>query len=358
MMGHPRPKVDPAANVLQTLPRRGTGTVDLSALMLLFLVAASPVAAQTGDPLIGRVVEAGTNRSIEAATVELVGEGWRLTSATGTYHFDVEPGEYRLRVAAFGYTPESRIVLVEGLTVVDFELRIAPVEIDSLAVHARLIDVRGRVRDAAEDFPIVDAAIFTRSGSAEETDPHGRFRLESVPEGVPLSVRVQAFGYLPLSIVMIPEGDDTYDFHLQEDPVARRLIDAHVSRLEERIGFRWSAVMHPMNRDDLVRYAGGATIWDVLLAENRLWLDRVKCVVLDERVVGERSGPIHNTLDAARATLLGLVPEEVERLEFMAYGGRYKGTVLRVYTRDFMQRLISGRAQLVEHPQGHDINCR
>jgi hypothetical protein len=75
-------------------------------------------------------------------------------------------------------------------------------------------------------------------------------------------------------------------------------------------------------------------------------------------VVGERAGPIHNTLDAARAAMLGLVPEEVERLEFMAYGGRYQGIVLRVYTRDFMQRLISGRAQLVEHPQGHDINCR
>ena len=355
----PFPRRAPDGTRVLMPDRAEGGRVELASLLMLFLVSASPAQGQSGDALTGQIVDAGTNSGINAATVELVGEGWRLTSDTGTYRFeDLEPGEYRLRVASMGYAPETRVVLVAGATVADFQLRIAPLELDSLAVLVRLIDVQGRVRDAADGFYIVSATVVSGNGTVEETNRRGRFQMDSVPEGVPLPVRVEAFGYLPLSIVMIPEREGTYDFQLEEDPIIRRLIDAQVSRLEERVGMRWSPLMPPMNRDDLLRYADEATMWDVLLAEHRQWLDKVKCVVLDEHVVGERAGPIHNSLWVARSAMRGLLPEEVERIEVMAYGGRLQGLVLRVYTRAFMQRLIAGDAQLVANPLGHDINCR
>jgi hypothetical protein len=52
-----------------------------------------------------------------------------------------------------------------------------------------------------------------------------------------------------------------------------------------------------------------------------------------------------------------ILPEEVERIEFFAYGGRLQGMMMRVYTRTFMHGLLTGGAELVDNPLGHDINC-
>jgi hypothetical protein len=116
-------------------------------------------------------------------------------------------------------------------------------------------------------------------------------------------------------------------------------------------------MMKPLNRDDLIEYAGSATMWDVLLFRYARWLDQVECVVLDEQVIGLKSGPLHNTLYSAQATMRSMVPEEVERIDFYAFGARYKRLIMRVYTRDFMSAMVSGTAELVSHPYGQDINC-
>jgi hypothetical protein len=313
--------------------------------------------AQVGAPVIGRVVEVGSNVPIAAAVVELLGYGATLTSREGTFLFDgVGAGTHTMRVTAYGYVPDERQVTVGDFTVVDFELRIAPVAIDSLTVDVRVGELEGRVRDARNDFAIVDALIFTRSGMIE-TDDHGRFRIESVPENQPVPLRVQAFGYVPVDTVLLPVKDSVYQFELEEDLEVRALIDAQVERLEERVGFRWAAMLKPLNREDLIGYAGSATMWDVLLFRYERWLDQVKCVVLDEQVIGLKSGPIHNTLYSAQAAMVSLVPEEVERVEFHAFGGTFGASIMRVYTRDFMSAMVSGTAELVPHPYGTGINC-
>lgn len=341
---------------------RGTslsGAAGVTMLLMLCAGIASSAAAQTPGRVTGRIIEAGTNSEIEGATVELVGYRSTLTSATGTFLFEgVERGAYTLRVTAFGYATDSRTVVVDGRAVADVELQLSPIPIEPITVEVRIIEIEGRVRDAHEDVLIVDAVIFTETGMTR-TDRHGRFRIESVPEGVPLPVRVQAFGYLSLDTVVLPEEDGAYSFELEEDAEVRQVIAAQVERMQDRVGMRWSPFARPINRDGLMRYAGGATMWEVLEAEYRPQrLNRVKCVVVDEQVVGERSGPIHNTLWAARTVMRTLLPEEVERVEVMAYGGRLEGLVVRVYTRAFMQRLIAGNAQLVKNPLGHDINCQ
>jgi hypothetical protein len=317
----------------------------------------SPVESQTGALLIGRVTEVGANVPIEAATVELAELGSTLTTPTGAYHFDaLEAGAYVVRVTAFGYASETRRIFVDGLTVADFELRIAPLTIDSLSVDLRVVEIEGRVLDATGEFPIVDAVIFTSWGMIE-ADSHGRFRLESIPAGEPLPLRLQAFGYHAVDTVIVPDQEDGYHFELVEDPGVRALIDAQVARMTERIGFRWSVMLRPLNREDLVKHAGSATMWDVLLTRYERWLDRVTCVLLDEVVIGLQRGPIHNTLYAAQGIMQTLVPEEVERVEFFAYGGRLQGMMMRVYTRNFMSDLLTGSAELVDNPHGHDINC-
>jgi hypothetical protein len=126
--------------------------------------------------------------------------------------------------------------------------------------------------------------------------------------------------------------------------------------MTERIGFRWSPMLRPLNREDLVKHAGSATMWDVLLFRYEPWLDRATCVLL-EQVIGLQRGPIHNTLYAAQGIMQTLLPEEVERIEFFAYGGRLQGMMMRVYTRTFMHALLTGGAELVGNPLGHDINC-
>jgi hypothetical protein len=329
-----------------------------AAALALLLVVGGPdaVAAQTGALVMGRVVEQGTNYEINGAVVELVGYGRTLTSL-GSFHFqEVSSGPHVIRVTAYGYEPETRDVVVDSITIVDFELRVAPIAIDSLTVDIRVMEVEARVRDAEHGFGIVDALVFTR-WEMLETDDHGRFEIESFPEGQALPLRVQAFGYLPVDTVLLPSRDSIYEFVLEEDTEVRALIDAQVERLEERVGFRWSAMLKPLNRDDLVSYAGSATMWDVLLLRYRRWLDQVKCVVLDEQVIGLKSGPIHNTLYSAQAAMTQLLPEEIERVEFHAFGGNFGGSIMRVYTRDFMRDLVVGTAELVSHPYATGINC-
>jgi hypothetical protein len=312
--------------------------------------------AQTGAVVIGRVVETGTNAEINGAVVELVGYGRTLTSGGSFFFEGMSPGVHLIRVAAYGYEPETRDVVVDTFTVVDFELRVAPIAIEPLTVDVQVMEVEGRVRDAQHGFPIVDALIFTRWGMLE-SDSHGRFRVESFPEGEALPLSVQAFGYMTVDTVILPSRDSVYEFVLEEDAEIKALIATQLERLEERVGFRWAAMLKPLNREDLVAYAGSATMWDVLLFRYRPWLDQVKCVVLDEQVIGLKSGPIHNTLYSAQAAMRGLLPEEVERVDFFAFGGRFEGVIMRVYTRDFMRDMVAGTAELVAHPYAQDIHC-
>ncbi len=303
----------------------------------LLALVAIPIAAlaQTGVVVGGRVFEEGGTTGIPTARVELVGHGSTLTSADGSFRFDgVMPGRYTFRVVAFGYASESRFLPVESDTTVSVPLEVAPVLLDSLLIGARAIDIEGGVRDPEMDIRLVDAEVLTNQGVAASTDRRGRFRLERVLEGVRLQVSVRAFGYLPLDSIIVPTENESYAFELEADPVVEAMIDEQVERIEERAAARRSVVMRPMNRQRLLRFAGTHTLRAVLEGEYRFYLERVRCVIIDEQ---QQIGVWEPS------TLFYLLPEEIERIEFL-----FRGAMLRIYTREFMQEMIARNTELRE----------
>ena len=293
-----------------------------------------PVLAQTGVVVQGRVFEAGGTAGIQNVVVELEGHGAVLTSADGSFRFErVEPGGYTLRVIAFGYAAESRFLAVDGDTTLTIPLEVAPVLLDPLVVQARVIDIEGRVRDPVKDFLLVDADVLTNQGRATRTDSHGRFRLEDILEEVPLRVGVRAFGYLPVDTILLPDEDESYLFDLVPDSLVERMIEVQVVRLEERAAGRRAAIMRPMNRERLLRWAGHSTLRDVLESEYRSYLGRIRCVFMDEEEIND-GGRLLSVLGTT-------LPEEVERIEFL-----FRGAMLRIYTREFIQNMIARDIEL------------
>lgn len=202
------------------------------------------------------------------------------------------------------------------------QLEASAIPLDSLPVELRAVDIEGVVRDPANDFSLV---VLTDQRRSTRTDAHGRFELGGVFEAVPLRIAVRAFGYLPMDSVIDPREDGRYVFELRVDPLVQAMVVA------VRASPRFLAGMRNLDRDRLLRYAGSAIVWDVLLFEyGERELDRVSngCVLIDE--VQHEVGP------GTRALLMHMLPEKLERIDFM-----FNGSMLRVYTREFMQQMAS-----------------
>lgn len=313
--------------------------------LVIVMLSAAPLQGQVPVVLDGRMVDANTGSGVQNAVVELVGHGTTLTSTEGTFSFDsIEPTEYVLRIDAFGYVSESLTLTVDRDRTVMVSLEVAPLLIDSLLVELRPVEVEGRVRDGEEDLPVVDAEILVNRAPVARTSVRGRFSLDNAWESVPLYMSVRAFGYLPMDTVLHPMDDDgTYEFELVTDRVMERMLDVEIMRIEDRAGGRRAITMRPLDRNRLLRWTG-ASLADVLLGSYpRFRLERVRCIVVDERVLPHQiDGDV----------LESMSPGNVERVEFL-----YRGAILRIYTRDFMKRMIAGQVELrpvtyVETPLG------
>lgn len=327
------------------LARRVSKPAVLVASVALLAVFAAPLAAQTAS-LGGRVVGEDGASGVPQASVELEGVGVRVTSGDGSFRFeDVAPGEHVLRVSALGYATATRPVRVLGETTVTVQLAIRPIPLDSIPVDVRLIDVEGHVldRSTGRDVVVVDAQVRTDRTAETYTDSHGRFELENVAEGVSLRIEVRAFGYLPADRTVVAAEDDDYVFELEPDAFVRQMIEVQVRRLEERSETR-RGVMVPMDRLSLLRYAGSATLLDVLAFEYRTYLPRLRCGLIDDVNI--------YTWSEFRAIAGHLLPEEVERIEFIAgephpdSDGHLPVFQIRVYTRAFIQRMITDQQEL------------
>jgi hypothetical protein len=315
------------------------GPVALLSIVALSMMPA-PASSQVGVTVQGRVFEEGGGVGIPDAVVELEGVGFAQTAEDGSFRFlGVEPGGYSLGVLVMGYAPDVRLLRVEGEDIrLEIGLEIAPVLLDPLVVNARLVELEGIVRDREHDFPVVHAEVLTSQGIVTDVDSHGRYSLETLPAGVPVFVTVRAFGYLPVDTFFLPEEGREYRVELDPDPVTRAMVEVQVERLEERIGAHFAIYLPPMNRDEIVRYAGGATLMGALLMRYGKRLDDVRCLFVDDRQLFSRY--------EWRPALEGLLPEEVERVDFWAFGGRLNGLILQVYTADFMQQLTAGQRSL------------
>jgi len=286
---------------------------------------------QTQVVIEGRVVERGTTVPIAGASVELDGYPITSTSATGTFRLDgVSPGGYDLRVEAFGYSPHDVFLVIRRDTTVLIELEVAPVVLDTLAVDARKIGIRGVVVDRQSEQRLIRTEIGTSLNHETRTNGAGRFRLRDVPAGFPVQVRLRAFGYLPLDSTIIAEQDTSMTFAMEIDSLAQRMIGVAVGRLEERSRPFRSAIMPPIGREELLRNSN-ATVLDVLKSRYSINLRRIQCILIDDRQT-------YNGLDEMAVIL----PEELERIEVLE-----RGRMLRLYTRNFIKRMLGGGVQLV-----------
>jgi hypothetical protein len=300
---------------------------------MLTMVLCIPAAAwaQVAFVVEGRITDPN-GTGIENAIVELEGRDPMLTSGIGSFRFeDVGAGTYVLAVRALGYAPTSRSISVNENVMLAIVLEPAPFELDPVIVVAPdEIDLDGRVRDPTRDVHIMGADVWTSQGEQGTTDAHGRFSLDALEE-VPIMVAIRAFGYLPLDTVLVPTEDDDYDFDLAVDPLVDRMIEVEIERLKERAGGLRAVTMRPMNRDDLLRWVG-LPLGDVLRAGYPGRVQRVRCVIVDEvALTPQMVGP----------TLENLLVQEVERIEFL-----FRGAMLRIYTREFMRRMIGGGLEL------------
>ena len=335
--------LDAPALVALSPRRRATVGTDrplrIAALLWLACGSVSPAAAQTLVTVEGRVYASDTGSGIVNAIVTLEGYGSVLTSASGAFRFDqVDPGarglEAALEVVAFGYAEASVTVSLNADVTVDVPLTPEPIALDSLTVDLETLDFDGLVRDPERDLRIVDADVLSSQGHAERTNSHGQFDLDDVYEGVPLRIAVRSFGYLPLDTVLVPDDERRHEFDLRVDSAAQRVIDMQVERIIEVTRGRRS-VRRPMDRERLLRYAGAHTVYDMLLAEYGYRLQRVGCIVVDEEQILASRG--------WRSYLSTMLPEELERVEFLFGGG-----MLRIYTRAFIQRMSVARVELRE----------
>ena len=301
-------------------------------MAILVLATSIPVTvlAQAGAVVEGRVIAAGTTSGIQNAIVELEGHGATLTALGGAFRFErVETGEYTLQVEAFGYASASRLLTVDGDMTVTIPLEVAPLLLDSVVVEARLIDMRGWVRDRGTDVRLPEAGVFTNQGRVALTDVLGRFRLEGVLEEVPLRVSVMAFGYVPMDTVFVPQRGESYLFELEVDPQVERQIEVQVERIEERASGTVSVVMRAVNRERLLRRGG--TVADLLDFDFRDY--RPACVVIDEEQIIDAG-----TLGIVLATTFA---GELQRVEFL-----FDGAMVRIYTRAFIRDMITRDIEL------------
>lgn len=292
-------------------------------------IAGNTVAAQTRVVVEGRVVERGTGNPVANASVELDGQPIATTSTTGQFQFDrVTPGGYSMHVAGLGYAPADLFLVIRRDTTLTIELDVSPFALDTVSVDARRIDLRGHVRQRGSDLSLTRTEVLTNLDRRTRTNAAGRFRLRDLPAGVPVLVRILAFGYLSLDSTVVADKDTSMVFGLEIDPLAQRMIEVEVARLEERSRPFRTAIMPPIDREELLRNRG--TVLDLVQFRYGVNLRRVRCILIDDRQT-------YNGLDE----LALILPDELERIEVLE-----RGAMLRIYTREFIKTMLGGGVRL------------
>jgi Carboxypeptidase regulatory-like domain len=296
---------------------------------VVLLLMVNHAEAQRGVVVNGRIVELG-GFGVESAVVALAGREVSTTLG-GNFHFEnVVTGAYTLRVEALGYAPREIALTVADDTTLLITLEPTPIQLDSLAVHARTITVRGHVAAKDTNEEMIHVEISTGTGELTRTDTRGWFRVQRFPAGPSEWIMVREMGYLPARVTLSAEADTTLEIELQPDSLARRMIATQVARLDARARPWRSPRYRPITREQLL-WMRNATVLDVVRHWYGLGIDATPCIVVDE----EQN---FNGMES----LTAIYPEEVERIEVVFRGGM----ILRIYTRSFIARMMAGGIEL------------
>lgn len=292
-------------------------------LLLLALIAPSALAAQRAS-LNGVVSVAGASTPIPGAIVSVDGIEQR-TDRLGLFRFDgLSTGRHVLAVRALGYLPVSRTISLRADSTLRVSLTPRPVVLDTMMVRGRTATVKITAVDARSGNSILRASATTYPGSQTVGGLNGHFTFPDIPVGSTLQVSLEALEYLPVFLEIVPARDTSIKVSMRVDSVGIRMILVQVKRLERR------AKGIPLSVDDLdrreIRESGVISVGEVIL--RRLPSPKsgprklpTECVFLNDREIDS-------------GLLMGLVPEEVERVEIFA-----RGRMIRVYTTSYVSGL-------------------
>jgi Carboxypeptidase regulatory-like domain len=299
--------------------------------LLAVCASASPLLAQID--VRGRVIERGTGNPIGGASIQLGGLPVVVTTTDGDFRFrEVEPGRYELRIQALGYADYEQVLLARTDTMLTIELEVMPVPLDTLGVESRSVSIRGLVREKGTRLGLIDVEVLSSIDRSTRTNAAGRFRLKGVPAELPVALEFRGFGYLPFDTIVASSTDTTLNLELEKDPLVQRAISVQVERLDNRSRPYRTPLMPVLDRTELLRNIN-MSVLDLLKSKYSFFLGRVACILIDDR-------QSYNGLDE----LALFLPDRLERIEVLE-----RGAMLRIYTRDYIQKMIGGGVRLA-HP--------
>ncbi len=315
-------------------------TVLAAAMLIIFNAAA--LTAQTAI-VQGRVVERGTGEPINGATVELSGVGRLVTNPTGAFTFaSAKLGRRTLTVKMIGYRNRETRIDITGNLSVPIELEVEAVRLEGVTATNKTYTIRGDVIDQA-GAPIMDVEVLLGPDRRTFSNINGRFKLSRIRVGQPQLLQVRGLGMMPFAAMVDAGRDTALRVVLAVDPVGQRMIAQQVTRLEQRTHGVPYSIQH-MDRAELMRQAN-LTLYDLVRYRLRANVTTVPCLFIDEFRsvfgVGE---------------LMNYLPDQIERIEIVD-----RGTMVRVYTRRYVQQMIRKRANpmpivLIETPMG--LTCQ
>lgn len=336
-----------------------TATLVVPLTLGLALAAVLPrwAEAQAASVLTGRIIDAQSGAGLSNVLVTLDGHGAVLSSSLGGFRFSaVRPGEYYLRANALGYRDYSETLQVSADTTLVVALDALPIELDGLTVELGTLDFDGRARDPRSDSYVPDAEVRSDQGHDESTNLFGRFDLDDVFDGPPLSLTIRAFGYLPLDTMFIPDDEERYPFDLMPDPVMARMIDHYMTRLDDRAGGRIYEHRPALNLQDLAQFSANTPLRRLMEASYPLHIvRRIGCFIIDEREY--RFGSLEERINV----LEGTFANDLARMELLEFPGEDRLFMVRIYTRRFLQSHVGssedlGSVSMTAYPGG--IFCR
>jgi hypothetical protein len=266
-----------------------------------------------------------------------------LTDSAGRFRFtNVRPGRHTLSLSGIGHAPLTTTIGLTSDTTVALTIDVVPIPLDTLAVEARQVRVRGVARDKAADIWLMDAEVVATPDFQARTDPIGRFDLDRAPSGVPLVITVRSFGFLPQTVTLVPSRDTTLVFEMEEDPVVQAMIAEQMTRLDSRLADERYEPLPTLERKDLLKSLNrSGTLFDVLYYElgSAMWR-RVACAIIDENQI---------IADWKFGTMY---PDLVHRVEILELPGSSRRLALRIYTRAFVEAMVNGQVEeLVDREQ-------
>ncbi len=346
--------------------------LDLVGLALALVALCAPRAAAQGTATVrGRVIERQTQAPVAGITVSLNGRAPAVTGRDGSFRFArVPPGRYVLAAEGIGYAASDSTLLIAGDTTVVLALERTPVQLDTVAVRAHNITIRGTVVEKASGTGLIDVDVVATPDRHAVTDPIGRFKFGKVPAAVPITIQAREFGYAPLTMSFTTERDTILRFELEPDPVVAGMVARQKHRIVERAGERqYKFDGGVIDRAELMQDLNGS-VRDVLNRVLGSRMERVRCFIIDEKPMllagGVTSSGIYNgrRLVARRSNPLldTLLPDRVEYIDVLQDGSTRPDLMVRIFTREFVQRMTAGGDTLVSLDrilEGRHVNqCR